>query len=61
MLRSTTKISFTELYMECSTRRCDFFKRLDTLIHFLIQIDETIYLIYKFFNIILSCYPPSLM
>ncbi|XOD67765.1 MAG: transposase [Flavobacteriales bacterium Tduv] len=33
MLRSTAQISFSELYMECSTRRSEFFKRLNTLIH----------------------------
>ncbi|XOD67695.1 MAG: hypothetical protein ACMUEL_07180 [Flavobacteriales bacterium Tduv] len=32
MLRSTAQISFSEIYMECSTRRSDFFKRLNTLI-----------------------------
>ncbi|XOD67685.1 MAG: transposase [Flavobacteriales bacterium Tduv] len=33
MLRSTAQISFSELYMERSTRRSEFFKRLNTLIH----------------------------
>ncbi|XOD66974.1 MAG: transposase [Flavobacteriales bacterium Tduv] len=33
MLRSTAQISFSELYMERSTRRSEFFKRLYTLIH----------------------------
>ncbi|XOD67023.1 MAG: hypothetical protein ACMUEL_03155 [Flavobacteriales bacterium Tduv] len=33
MLRSTEQISFTELYMGCFTRRSEFFKRLNTLIH----------------------------
>ncbi|XOD66792.1 MAG: hypothetical protein ACMUEL_01785 [Flavobacteriales bacterium Tduv] len=31
MLRSTAQISFIELYMERSTRRSKFFKRLKTL------------------------------
>ncbi|XOD66774.1 MAG: hypothetical protein ACMUEL_01680 [Flavobacteriales bacterium Tduv] len=31
MLRKTSQISFSELYMERSTRRNDFFKRLNTL------------------------------
>ncbi|XOD67274.1 MAG: hypothetical protein ACMUEL_04720 [Flavobacteriales bacterium Tduv] len=30
MLSSTAQISFSELYMERSTRRSDFFKRLKT-------------------------------
>ncbi|XOD66962.1 MAG: hypothetical protein ACMUEL_02785 [Flavobacteriales bacterium Tduv] len=33
MLRSTEKISFNKLYMERSTRRSEFFKSLNTLIH----------------------------
>ncbi|XOD67594.1 MAG: hypothetical protein ACMUEL_06605 [Flavobacteriales bacterium Tduv] len=33
MLKSTSKISFSELYMERSTRKSEFFKRLKTLIH----------------------------
>ncbi|XOD67230.1 MAG: integrase zinc binding domain-containing protein [Flavobacteriales bacterium Tduv] len=33
MLRSTVQISFSELYMERSTRRSEFFKRLKTLIY----------------------------
>ncbi|XOD66682.1 MAG: hypothetical protein ACMUEL_01145 [Flavobacteriales bacterium Tduv] len=33
MLRSTTQIRFTELHMERSTRRSEFFKRLKILIH----------------------------
>ncbi|XOD67411.1 MAG: hypothetical protein ACMUEL_05505 [Flavobacteriales bacterium Tduv] len=33
MLRSTEQISFSELYMERSTRRSEFFKKLKTLIH----------------------------
>ncbi|XOD67769.1 MAG: hypothetical protein ACMUEL_07650 [Flavobacteriales bacterium Tduv] len=33
MLRSATQISFTELYMERSTKRSDLFKRLNILIH----------------------------
>ncbi|XOD68057.1 MAG: hypothetical protein ACMUEL_09370 [Flavobacteriales bacterium Tduv] len=33
MLRRTEQIIFSELYMERSTRRSDFFKRLKTLIH----------------------------
>ncbi|XOD67452.1 MAG: hypothetical protein ACMUEL_05770 [Flavobacteriales bacterium Tduv] len=33
MLRSTEQISFSELYMERSTRRSDFFKRLKILIY----------------------------
>ncbi|XOD67820.1 MAG: transposase [Flavobacteriales bacterium Tduv] len=32
MLRSTEQISFSELYMKRSTRRSQFFKRLNTLI-----------------------------
>ncbi|XOD67331.1 MAG: transposase [Flavobacteriales bacterium Tduv] len=33
MLRSTAQISFTQLYMERSTRKSAFFKKLNTLIH----------------------------
>ncbi|XOD67354.1 MAG: hypothetical protein ACMUEL_05155 [Flavobacteriales bacterium Tduv] len=33
MLRSTEQMSFSELDMERSTRRIEFFKRLNTLIH----------------------------
>ncbi|XOD66719.1 MAG: hypothetical protein ACMUEL_01345 [Flavobacteriales bacterium Tduv] len=33
MTRSTAQIRFTELYMERSTRRNEFFKRLKTLTH----------------------------
>ncbi|XOD67020.1 MAG: hypothetical protein ACMUEL_03140 [Flavobacteriales bacterium Tduv] len=33
MLIRISQINFSELYMECSTRRSDFFKRLITLIH----------------------------
>ncbi|XOD66684.1 MAG: hypothetical protein ACMUEL_01160 [Flavobacteriales bacterium Tduv] len=33
MFRRTAQISFSELYIEPSTRRSDFFKRLNTLIH----------------------------
>ncbi|XOD67018.1 MAG: hypothetical protein ACMUEL_03130 [Flavobacteriales bacterium Tduv] len=33
MLRSSRKIRFNELYMELSTRKNEFFKRLNTLIH----------------------------
>ncbi|XOD67030.1 MAG: hypothetical protein ACMUEL_03195 [Flavobacteriales bacterium Tduv] len=33
MLRSTAQINFTELYMEYSTRRSEFFKRLNTMTH----------------------------
>ncbi|XOD66748.1 MAG: hypothetical protein ACMUEL_01495 [Flavobacteriales bacterium Tduv] len=30
MLKNTVQISFSELYMECFTRRSEFFKRLKT-------------------------------
>ncbi|XOD68004.1 MAG: hypothetical protein ACMUEL_09050 [Flavobacteriales bacterium Tduv] len=33
MLRSTARITFSEVYMERSTKRSDLFKRLKTLIH----------------------------
>ncbi|XOD67181.1 MAG: hypothetical protein ACMUEL_04130 [Flavobacteriales bacterium Tduv] len=33
MLRSTVQISFSELCMERSSRKSEFFKRLNTLIH----------------------------
>ncbi|XOD66656.1 MAG: MIOREX complex component 7 [Flavobacteriales bacterium Tduv] len=33
MLRSTAQISFSELYMEFFSRRSEFFKTLNTLIH----------------------------
>ncbi|XOD66790.1 MAG: hypothetical protein ACMUEL_01775 [Flavobacteriales bacterium Tduv] len=33
MLRSTAQIIFSELYMERSSRKSEFFKRLNTLIH----------------------------
>ncbi|XOD67868.1 MAG: hypothetical protein ACMUEL_08245 [Flavobacteriales bacterium Tduv] len=33
MLRSSAQISFSELYMEPSTRRSYFFKRLNTLFY----------------------------
>ncbi|XOD67592.1 MAG: hypothetical protein ACMUEL_06590 [Flavobacteriales bacterium Tduv] len=33
MLRRTAQISFSELYMERSTRRSEFFKSLNTLTH----------------------------
>ncbi|XOD67372.1 MAG: hypothetical protein ACMUEL_05265 [Flavobacteriales bacterium Tduv] len=33
MIRKTVQIRFSELYMERSTRRSYFFKRLKTLIH----------------------------
>ncbi|XOD68075.1 MAG: hypothetical protein ACMUEL_09465 [Flavobacteriales bacterium Tduv] len=33
MLKSTSQISFSELYLERSTRRSEFFKRLKTLIN----------------------------
>ncbi|XOD67076.1 MAG: hypothetical protein ACMUEL_03470 [Flavobacteriales bacterium Tduv] len=33
LLKSTRQINFSELYMERSTRKSEFFKRLKTLIH----------------------------
>ncbi|XOD68078.1 MAG: hypothetical protein ACMUEL_09485 [Flavobacteriales bacterium Tduv] len=33
MLRSAAQISFSELYIDSSTRRSDFFKKLKTLMH----------------------------
>ncbi|XOD66860.1 MAG: hypothetical protein ACMUEL_02180 [Flavobacteriales bacterium Tduv] len=33
MLRSTAQIRFSDLYIDRSTRRSEFFKRLNTLIH----------------------------
>ncbi|XOD67309.1 MAG: hypothetical protein ACMUEL_04915 [Flavobacteriales bacterium Tduv] len=33
ILRRTSKIRFSELYMEPSTKRSEFFKKLNTLIH----------------------------
>ncbi|XOD67002.1 MAG: hypothetical protein ACMUEL_03040 [Flavobacteriales bacterium Tduv] len=33
MLRSTAQVFFSELYIERSTRRSEFFKRLNTQIH----------------------------
>ncbi|XOD68101.1 MAG: hypothetical protein ACMUEL_09635 [Flavobacteriales bacterium Tduv] len=33
MLRSTEQINFSELYMKCSTRRSEFFKKLNILIY----------------------------
>ncbi|XOD67650.1 MAG: hypothetical protein ACMUEL_06915 [Flavobacteriales bacterium Tduv] len=33
ILRNTAKISFSELYIDASTRKSDFFKSLKILIH----------------------------
>ncbi|XOD67723.1 MAG: hypothetical protein ACMUEL_07335 [Flavobacteriales bacterium Tduv] len=42
MIRSIPKISFSELYIERSTRRIKFFKRLNTLIHYWERIEKEI-------------------
>ncbi|XOD67558.1 MAG: hypothetical protein ACMUEL_06380 [Flavobacteriales bacterium Tduv] len=46
ILRSTAKINFSEVYMELSTRRSEFFKRLKTLIH-LEEMEKEIKKIYQ--------------